>query len=133
MCILSFSGLQPAVSRQGRFKYLTSKDFRRNGHYDMLLRELEINSLLPLFVTSHVLTNQEEKVIKQQKHRRRRVGAFLDLLFKRRTEEWIDTVLLILDENQHSHVVRQLQGLREPFQQNRKSDFHNRICTIMIS
>lgn len=86
----------------------------------MLLRELEINSLLSHFASSLVLSNDELRLIRKHKLRRRRVGEFLEIMFKRETEEWIDTVLLILEENGHSHVVKQLQGLCEPFPPNRK-------------
>lgn len=106
-------GCQLEVTRHGRFRNITSNDFRRNGHYEMLLRELEINSLLPIFHGRLVLTDNELSNIRQQIHRRRRVADFLEIMFARPTEAWIDKVLQILAENEHSHVVRQLQGLRE--------------------
>ncbi|VDI83835.1 Hypothetical predicted protein [Mytilus galloprovincialis] len=105
---------QSVVPRQGRFKNIRSEVFRRDGHHEMLLRELEINTLLPFFLRSHVLNTEELRVIRKQKIRRRRVGEFLEIMFKRDTDEWIDTVLLILEENDHSHIVKQLQGLCEP-------------------
>lgn len=86
----------------------------------MLLRELEINSLLPIFHGRLVLTDNELSNIRQQIHRRRRVADFLEIMFARPTEAWIDKVLQILAENEHSHVVRQLQGLREICPPNRK-------------
>lgn len=111
---------QSVVPRQGRFKNIRSDVFRRDGHQEMLLRELEINTLLPFFLRSKVLNTDELKVIKKQKIRRRRVGEFLEIMFKRYTEEWIDTVLLILEEHDHSHVVKQLQGSCEPLPPYRK-------------
>ncbi|CAC5391229.1 unnamed protein product [Mytilus coruscus] len=111
-------GCQLEVTRHGRFRNITSNVFKRNGHYEMLLRELEINSLLPIFRRSLVLTDNELSKIKQQTHRRRRVAEFLEIMFDQPTEAWIDKVLLILEENEHCHVVRQLQGLRELFPPN---------------